>query len=86
VNYVYLLQSEFDSTHRFIGITSREIDVKLADHNAGKSTCTNQHRPWKIVAHFAFDQQRKAKNFERYLKQGSGQSFANRHLWQKFNS
>jgi putative endonuclease len=79
--YVYLLQSLHDSTQRYVGFTSREVEARLAEHNTGKSAHTNKSKPWKIVAYFAFEQKHRAQDFERYLKHGSGYAFANRHLW-----
>ena len=79
--YVYLLQSQQDPSKRYVGFTTREPDSRLAEHNAGKSTHTNKHKPWKVVAYFAFGNQQKAEAFERYLKQGSGHAFANKHFW-----
>ena len=78
--YVYLLRSLSDSTQRYVGFTTRAPEVRLAEHNAGHSIHTNKFKPWKIIGHFAFDQQCKAENFERYLKHGSGHAFANRHF------
>ena len=79
--YAYLLQSQQDPTKRYVGFTTREPDYRLAEHNAGKSTRTNKHKPWKVVAYFAFDNQQKTENFERYIKQGSSHAFANKHFW-----
>jgi hypothetical protein len=36
--------------------------------------------PWKITNYFAFERLRKARDFERYLKTGSGRAFASRRL------
>jgi putative endonuclease len=79
--YIYLLQSLSDPARRYVGFTAREVEARVLEHNAGKSTHTNKHKPWKVVAYFAFEQQHKAEDFERYLKQGSGHAFANKHLW-----
>lgn len=78
--YVYLLQSERYSEQRYIGSTS-DLRRRLAEHNAGKSPHTAKYAPWTIVTYVAFSQERRAREFEGYLKSGSGHAFANKRLW-----
>lgn len=78
--YVYLLCSISHPTQRYVGLTS-DLKKRLAEHNAGKSPHTSKYMPWKIVAAVYFADKSRAEDFERYLKQGSGHAFANRHLW-----
>lgn len=78
--YVYLLESESHVGERYIGLT-RDLEHRLAKHNAGHSTHTSKFRPWRLVTYLAFTDETKAVAFERYLKQGSGHAFANRRLW-----
>jgi len=77
---VYLFESLSDSGKRYIGST-RNVRRRVAEHNAGKSPHTAEHVPWKLVVAIDFDDDTKADAFERYLKQGSGHAFANRHFW-----
>ena len=42
---------------------------------------TSKYRPWKVVMYLCFEDERRAAEFERYLKTGSGQAFANKRLW-----
>jgi hypothetical protein len=35
----------------------------------------------KLSPYFAFDAERKAREFEFYLKSGSGRAFANKRFW-----
>jgi len=77
---VYLLQSLSNPDKRYIGKTS-DLKSRLSDHNAGKSPHTAQFRPWKMVVAVYFADDKKAHLFERYLKDGSGHAFANRHFW-----
>ncbi|MCH8347131.1 MAG: GIY-YIG nuclease family protein [Proteobacteria bacterium] len=65
---------------QYIGLTEN-LENRLTEHNTGKSIHTNKFKPWKLVIYVAFGDQAKAKNFEKYLKQGSGHAFAKRHLW-----
>lgn len=77
--YVYLIES-IEHAERYIGLT-HDLKTRIAHHNAGKSVHTSKFRPWRLVTYAAFTDEAKAVAFERYLKQGSGHAFANRHLW-----
>lgn len=41
---------------------------------------TAPYRPWKLITYLAFDSQKLAKDFERYLKSGSGKAFTYKRL------
>ena len=77
---VYLLQSLSVPTQRYVGVTAN-LEERLRAHNAGASSHTSKYRPWKIVTYLCFQDHRRAAEFERYLKTGSGQAFANKRLW-----
>lgn len=77
--FVYSIQSEVNPEHYYIGITA-DIERRLAEHNSGKSIHTNKFKPWKLVAYTAFVEEIKAKNFETYLKTGSGRAFSKKHF------
>ena len=77
--YVYILNSILDSDRMYVGITN-DLENRLREHNAGESIHTNKYKPWKLMSYIAFDDKEKAVAFERYLKSGSGRSFAKRHL------
>ena len=79
-HYVYLLQSLSARSQRYVGITTN-LDARLADHNAGKSSHTAKYPPWRIVTYIAFSDREKAESFEIYLKSGSGHAFAKKRLW-----
>ena len=49
-------------------------------HNSGGSIYTAQHRPWQLIMFFEFTDQKKAKDFEAYLKSQSGRAFAKKRL------
>lgn len=78
--YVYLLESLDDPAKRYIGVTA-DLRSRLLEHNAGKSTQTSKHRPWRLVTYLAFSDRGQAEAFERYLKSGSGHAFARKRLW-----
>ena len=78
--YVYLIRSIGFPDRKYIGL-SAGFEKRLEDHNAGKSPHTYEFRPWKLVVAIRFEDDQKARDFERYLKSGSGHAFALRHLW-----
>jgi putative endonuclease len=45
--YVYLLQSDFGSGHRYVGLT-RDLRQRLRAHNAGNSPHTAKYKPWRL--------------------------------------
>jgi putative endonuclease len=80
MKYVYLLRSLADPTQRYTGVTG-DLEARLRQHNTGESTHTSKYRPWKLVTYVCFQDDSRALEFERYLKSGSGQAFANKRLW-----
>ena len=78
--YVYLLRSERDPDQRYVGYTA-DLRRRIAVHNAGGSPHTAKFKPWTLVSYQAFSDKDKAQAFERYLKTGSGQAFANKRFW-----
>jgi len=78
--YVYLLISIADPAQRYVGFTT-DLKQRVESHNQGASEHTRKYRPWKLVSYMAFDDERRAREFEDYLKSGSGRAFANKRLW-----
>jgi putative endonuclease len=80
MHYVYLLQSEASPDQRYIGLTA-DLKERLKVHNTGGSKHTAKYKPWKLISYHAFADERRAREFEHYLKTGSGQAFANKRFW-----
>lgn len=78
--YVYLLQSEASPDQRYIGFTT-DLKERISMHNVGGSNHTSKFKPWKLVGYHAFAEKRKALEFEKCLKSGSGMAFAKKRLW-----
>ena len=76
--YVYILQSS-KSNILYYGYTA-DLRKRFNEHNSGKSRFTKGHIPWKLVWYSAFDHEQKAKDFELYLKSGSGKAFVYKRL------
>jgi putative endonuclease len=77
--YVYVLQSELNPEMIYTGFT-RDLRKRLVEHNTGKDTFTRPYKPWKIVWYAGFSSKKRAMEFEKYLKSGSGRAFLRRHL------
>jgi len=77
--YTYILESLSHPSEQYIGHTS-DLRQRLIDHNAGKCTYTSRYIPWKVKLYIAFDSIELARNFEKYLKSGSGHAFAKKHF------
>jgi predicted GIY-YIG superfamily endonuclease len=75
--YVYILVSEINGEAHYSGVT-RDLNARLVEHNRGKCPHTAKHRPWKIETAVAFRSEARVRDFERYLKTGSGREFARR--------
>ena len=78
-HFVYVLRSESDPTRHYVGVTSN-VQERLEWHNAGPDGQTRMNRPWKVVVSSEFLNEDTALRFERYLKSGSGRTFARRHF------
>ena len=77
--YVYILESERHPETFYTGLAG-DLRDRLRRHNAGQVPHTAKSRPWRLRSAIAFRDRTRAAAFERYLKSGSGRSFAKRHL------
>jgi predicted GIY-YIG superfamily endonuclease len=78
--YVYLIQSLFFPDQKYIGYTVN-LEERLRIHNKGGSRHTAKYKPWGLVMYLTFADHDSALAFEKYLKTGSGQAFAQKRLW-----
>jgi putative endonuclease len=77
--YTYVLRSIDDPERIYIGCT-RDLRQRLQEHNWGMSSHTAGNRPWEIAWYGAFWSEGTAREFERYLKSGSGRAFLYKRL------
>jgi len=77
--YVYIIQSSRFPKKLYTGF-SENIEGRLDDHNMGKSPHTSKFKPWKMIYYCAFDDKKKALDFEQYLKTASGIAFRNKRF------
>ena len=76
--YVYILKSS--KTDRFYTGWTTDLKKRFKEHNSGLSKATKPYIPWRIVFYASFETEKLAKDFELYLKTGSGRSFAYKRL------
>jgi putative endonuclease len=77
--YAYILQSISHPAELYRGHTT-DLKSRLAEHNTGKCFHTCKYAPWRIKFYAAFETLELARQFERYLKSGSGHAFSKRHF------
>ena len=74
MKYIYILQSELNAEHYYSGITDN-LTLHLAGHNAGEVKNTSKSKPLQIKTYIAFNDDKKALEFEQYLKSGLGRKY-----------
>ena len=77
--FVCILRSDVDPSRHYVGVTS-DAGSRLEWHSRGPCEHTAERRPWSLVVIIEFPTEQQALRFERYLKSGSGRSFATRHF------
>lgn len=78
--YVYLIRSISFSDQVYVGITE-DLKKRLETQNSGGSVHTAKYKPWELIVDMGFKNEAKARQFEKYLKSGSGRAFAKKRLW-----
>lgn len=75
--YVYVLRLNNSSFY-----TGYTVDLKerIKKHNKGGVTSTKYNKPVRLVWYCAFENEKKAFSFEKYLKTASGIAFRNKRL------
>ncbi|PIP57439.1 excinuclease ABC subunit C [Candidatus Woesebacteria bacterium CG22_combo_CG10-13_8_21_14_all_39_10] len=67
-------------SHIFYFGSTNNLKQRLFLHNNGKVKSTKSHSPWKLIWYGGFSTENEARDFEHYLKTGSGKSFAYKRL------
>ena len=84
MHYVYLIRSISNPNQTYIGNTEN-LRQRLETHNSGGSKFTKPYRPWELILFLGFKDKLKATAFEKYLKSGSGSSFAKNDFGKEFD-
>ena len=75
--YVYILRLTDNSI--YVGYSS-DVRKRLRNHYVGGVSSTKNLRPVTLIFYSAFLTQKKAIDFEKYLKSSSGFAFRNKRL------
>lgn len=78
--YVYLIRSINWPEIVYVGY-STNFQQRLETHNSGGSMHTAKYRPWQLETYLCFSDDKKAKEFEKYLKTQSGRVFSKKRLF-----
>ena len=76
--FVYVLKSDLDG-RLYKGYTSR-LEERIIEHNSGKTSSTKGYRPWRLVYHEIFEDEKDALVREKFLKSGFGREFLKEKL------
>jgi len=76
--YAYILFSK--KAHRFYFGSTKDLRERFKLHNDAKVQSTKYGIPWRLSWYDAFGTEKEARDFELYLKKGSGKSFAYKRL------
>ena len=74
--YTYVLLCSDNRT--YIGSTN-DLGDRIRRHRSGYVSATKKRLPVKMLSYFAFSCGTTARNFEKYLKSGSGRAFIKKH-------
>ena len=68
--YVYILLNE-TGNRTYTGV-AKDIDKRLAEHNAGKVKSSSPHGPYRIIHSESFETLKKARQKENFYKSTTG--------------
>ena len=69
---VYLLRSVRKPEKSYVGLTTRDMEERLTEHNNGLSRYTKTDRPWKLIYYEIFYCKVCAEKKEMFFKSGIG--------------
>ena len=76
-HYAYILK--LSNGDYYIGQTDN-LRRRIREHKQGQQRTTKNFLPCTLVTYIAFKNKKLSKDFEKYLKTGSGFAFKNKHL------
>ena len=76
--YTYVLHSKKDE-HFYTGFT-KDLKLRIEQHNKGQVTSTKERRPLKLVYYEACLNRKDATHREKYLKTYHGKAFIRKRL------
>ncbi|HEX4097955.1 MAG TPA: GIY-YIG nuclease family protein [Caulobacteraceae bacterium] len=79
MRYVYILES-LTAPDRFYAGVTKDLPARVQKHNAGEVSHTSKFTPWRVRTYFGFTNEKRAFEFEKYLKSASGRAFAKKRF------
>ncbi len=76
---VYVLRS-LKTSKRYVGFTSKDVSIRLVEHNSGCNKWTRQNKPFEVIHTEEFANKRDAIVRERFLKSGQGRKLLDQIL------
>ena len=76
---VYILKSRKNG-RKYVGLTGRKVEERLAEHNAGRSPFTKQNTPFDLVYFEEHTEKSFALKRERFFKTGHGRECLKRFI------
>ena len=71
--FTYVIQSEIDG--RLYKGQTEDINIRIAQHNAGKTKSTKGYLPWNLVYFEKFETREEALQREKFFKSGIGREY-----------
>ena len=69
--FVYVLRSKRNKK-RYIGYTTKDVQLRLSEHNCGATQWTKHNRPFVLVHVQECSDKKEARELEKFLKCGQG--------------
>ena len=76
---VYVLLS-LKNSKRYIGYTSKEVYLRLKEHNNHSNKWTKQNGPFKLLHFEDYSDKKQAMKREKFLKSGVGRKWLDENL------
>lgn len=76
--YTYVIQSKTDK--RFYTGSTKDLQKRLNEHNAGKVSSTKNRIPFELIYYEACLHEQDARAREKYLKSGMGKRYLKNRL------
>ena len=74
--FVYILQS-LKNSKSYVGMTTKDPNKRLEEHNIGSNTWTKLNAPFKLVYYESYYCKKDALHRENFLKSGIGKKLKN---------
>jgi putative endonuclease len=72
--FVYILKSKKNGK-RYIGFTSKDVEIRLLEHNQGNTTWTRNNGPFVLLKFEEYLIKQEALKREIFLKSGQGRKY-----------